>query len=264
MESRNIPFKQIDNARELGGLRTAQGSVIIPGLLLRSANLSDAVESDIRTLEGKYRLALVIDLRTETEREEKPDVSVPHADYLHIPVFDESTAGISHEKGLEKNRSLTTVPKLVPLYRHMVTDMSCRGNLGRAAKTIMEHDFSKGSVLWHCTEGKDRCGLLTAVLLIALGAERSTIMEDYLLTNRVNAAKAEGYYKMLLSAGRTEDEASAVRDVFLSKAEYLNEAFSAIDEQYGSADGFLRCGLGIQPEVICHFQRSVLMQTADC
>ena len=50
----------------------------------------------------------------------------------------------------------------------------------------MEHDFSKGCVLWHCTEGKDRCGLLSAVLLLALGVERSTILEDYLLTNHVN------------------------------------------------------------------------------
>ena len=70
----------------------------------------------------------------------------------------------------------------------------------------MEHDFSKGGVLWHCTEGKDRCGLLSAVLLSALGIEYGTIMEDYMLTNEINKVKVEKYYQMILLAGKTETE----------------------------------------------------------
>lgn len=86
----------------------------------------------------------------------------------------------------------------------------------------MGHDFSKGSVLWHCTEGKDRCGLLSAVLLLTLGVKRSTIMEDYLLTNRVNAA------------------------------------FSAIEVQYKNVDAFLCDGLNIPQMLIEQFRSSVL------
>lgn len=144
------------------------------------------------------------------------------------------------------------------LYCKIVTDPSCRENLGKAARTIMEHDFSKGSVLWHCTEGKDRCGLLSAVLLLSLGVKRNTIMEDYLLTNRVNAAKSEKYYQMMLSAGKTAAEAETIRDIFLAKEEYLNAAFSAVDEQYENTDAFLRDGLHIPQKLIEHFQNSVL------
>lgn len=135
-----------------------------------------------------------------------PDVSMTAVDYLSISIFDESVAGISHEKR-GNEQIFADIPKMEHLYAKMVTDSSCRKSLGKAARSVMEHDYSKGSVLWHCTEGKDRCGLLSAVLLLALGAEQSTIKEDYLLTNRVNAAKSERYYQMLLAASRTETEA---------------------------------------------------------
>ena len=83
-------------------------------------------------------------------------------------------------------------------------------------------------------------------------------MEDYLLTNQVNAAKAETYYQMLLTAGKTEREAAAIRDIFLAKEEYLNAAFSAVDAQYENTDAFLHDGLNIPQQLIGRFQSSVL------
>lgn len=73
MNSRSIPFEKISNARDLGGMRTVQGHVIAPGHLLRSANLAGATEADRRLLQERYRLAKIIDLRTQAERDEKPD-----------------------------------------------------------------------------------------------------------------------------------------------------------------------------------------------
>lgn len=258
MNNRMIAFEKISNARDMGGLRTVQGCTISSGLLIRSANLSEATEADRNVLLEKYRLSKIVDLRTEIERNEMPDASTETVDYLPISIFDESVAGISHEKENSREQLFKVVPKMGHLYCKMVTDSSCRENLGKAARCVMEHDFSKGSVLWHCTEGKDRCGLLSAVLLLALGVNRSTIMEDYLLTNRVNAAKAERYYQMTLSAGRTETEAETIRDIFLAKKEYLEAAFSAIDEQYENTDSFLRDGLNIPQDLIELFQNSVL------
>ncbi|MGN1016599.1 MAG: tyrosine-protein phosphatase [Faecousia sp.] len=258
MRDRRISLEKISNIRDLGGLRTADGRFLAPGLLLRSANLAEATLEDRKVLREKYHLAKIIDLRTGTERREKPDATIPEVDYVPIPIFDESVAGISHEKNLRKEQAPAAIPKLELLYREMVERESCRINLGKAARCVMEHDFSKGSVLWHCTEGKDRCGLLSAVLLSALGVERGTILEDYLLTNEVNGPKSDMYYQRILASGKTEAEAGMIRDVFLAKEEYLNEAFAAIDAQYRNTDAFLRDGLGIPQEVIENFQRRVL------
>lgn len=253
-----IHFEGIQNARDLGGLRTTDGYAIRPGHLLRSANLAGATEADVLSLREKWRLSKVIDLRTGIERRERPDAEVRSADYLPIPVFDEQVVGVSHETGAGASQIGAAIPNMERLYRMMVTDGSCRRNLGRAAKCVMEHDFAQGSVLWHCTEGKDRCGLLTMVLLLALRVDREQIMEDYLLTNEVNGPKAERYYRQMLAAGTAEREAEAVRDAFLAKASYLDGAFSAVDKQYADGEDFLCEGLYIPRASIAEFRKNVL------
>ena len=106
MNSRSIPFEKISNARDLGGLRTVQGHVIAPGHLLRSANLAGATEADRRLLQERYRLAKIIDLRTQAERDEKPDAVIEDSDNLPIPIFDVATAGISHERENRQDRDM--------------------------------------------------------------------------------------------------------------------------------------------------------------
>ena len=84
MNDRSISFEKIYNARDMGGLRTAQGRMISAGLLLRSANLSEATEADKKVLREKYHLSKIIDLRTEVERSEKPDAAMDDVEYLQI------------------------------------------------------------------------------------------------------------------------------------------------------------------------------------
>ncbi len=258
MTSRKIVFEKIGNARDLGGLRTQDGHSIRPGLLLRSANLFEATDADKKKLEETYHLAKIIDLRTGMEKQEKPDVVPRTAAYLPIPIFDDRVIGISHEQANSGEQRSTQIPAMEQLYRMLITDEIRRKNLGRAAQVVMKHDFTEGSILWHCTEGKDRCGLLTVVLLGALGVDRLQIMEDYLLTNEVNEPKAQKYYLQMLAAGKSQAEAEAVKNAFLAKESYLNAAFAAIDEQYCDWKDFLNRGLTISEELIAAFREKVL------
>ena len=95
MNDRSISFEKIYNARDMGGLRTAQWSVISSGLLIRSAHLSDATEADRDVLREKYRPSKIIALRTDIERNEMPDKVMASVDHLPIPIFDNAAAGIS-------------------------------------------------------------------------------------------------------------------------------------------------------------------------
>lgn len=260
INNRKIDFEKIQNARDLGSLETTEGRVIIPGLLLRSANLSNASESDRAKLEKECHLAKIVDLRTSMEREEKPDVMMDSVTCLSIPIFDESVMGISHEKDTHEKQKTMRIPEMEKLYCMMVTSEACRANLGKAVRTIMKHDFTSGSILWHCTEGKDRCGLVSAILLAALKVGREKIMEDYLLTNEVNGSKAEMFYQRMLMAGKSEAEAEAVKNAFLAKASYLEAAFSAIDEQYHDMENYLKEGLGISEEIVSTFRENVLSE----
>ena len=94
MYNRKIDFEKIQNVRDMGSLETTEGRVIIPGLLIRSANLSNATASDKIKLEKECHLTKIIDLRTSMEKQEKPDVKMDSVTYLSIPIFDESVMGI--------------------------------------------------------------------------------------------------------------------------------------------------------------------------
>ena len=255
---RTIPLASIRNARDLGGLTGEGGHALRPGRLLRSANLSEASEADLHTLKADWRLALVIDLRTTLERQQMPDRLPEGTDYAPLPVFDDRVIGVSHEKGSEAERVPLAIPDMRRVYRRMSVDDACRPNLSASVRRVMEHDFDRGSVLWHCSEGKDRCGLLSAVLLMALGTAREQIMEDYLLTNRVNEARSEAFYRELLAKGRSEEEARNVRLALLAKPEYLQSVFDAVDELYGGAEAYLLQGLELPPETVERFRETML------
>ena len=174
----------IKNIRDLGGIRTKNGKEIKKGCMIRSANLSEAEEHDM------VGISTVIDLRTQGEKDEKPDM-VYGRQYLELPIFESITAGISHEKGAEKKG----VFDMRPLYRWLVREHT--DSFKKVLSEIMRHDYSKGAILWHCSEGKDRCGLTTALILEMLGVDKNVIMEDYLKTNEVNISKAQKIYEQL-------------------------------------------------------------------
>lgn len=102
---RIINMEGIRNARDLGGLINTEGKTVKAGCLLRSASLAEATDNDIHTLETQYHLQMIVDLRTGTEANERPDREVPGCEYISNPVFDEARAGISHEKKTDMNLS---------------------------------------------------------------------------------------------------------------------------------------------------------------
>lgn len=252
---RKIDFEGIENCRDLGGIQCVGGKRIKKGLLFRSASLSGASEKDIRVLTETYRLSRIIDLRTDAERLQKPDPVIDGVEYLALPIFDEATAGITREDGSQAKLAL---PDMAELYRTMVTAKACREAFREVLIRIFSHDFEQGSILWHCTAGKDRCGLTSALVLAALGVSKEDIMEDYLLTNETCRNEAERIHRYVLSTGRAEAEAAAVREVFLAKRAYLDAALDAVREQSGSTYDFLLKGLHISEEMIARFRNELL------
>ena len=229
----------IQNMRDLGGLRTADGRTIRPNMLIRSAQLSQAGEEDLE------HIAAVIDLRTIQEREEMPDL-VYSCRYLPMPVFDEFKPGVSHE---EEAKQAPKLPDMAVLYGILVRNYA--DSFRNILTAIMQHDFSKGAILWHCTEGKDRCGITTAMILELLGVDRDTIMEDYLKTNLVNLPKATAIREKL-AAERGQEFADSVYQAYIADEKYLRAAWEAI------GDVPLPEKLGIGAEAVEAFRNTVL------
>ena len=89
--SRKLPLPTVENCRDLGGIHTEQGRMVRPGLLVRSANLHDARHDDLETLAHRG-ISNVIDLRTDPERDLKPDRLLEDWSFYALPTFRETKA----------------------------------------------------------------------------------------------------------------------------------------------------------------------------
>ncbi len=230
----------ISNLRDLGGIAGEGGRAVRSGMLLRSAKLSEAEPGDLAGI------AAVIDLRTPKESE-APQDKVYGAEYLSIPVFDDALAGISREEQAE----IENAPEMDVQYRLLVRCF--KTNLRKILLAIMEHDYSSGAILWHCSEGKDRTGIVAALVLEMLGASREDIIEDYLKTNIVNIPKA---IRMRDEVLKTEGKevAERVYKTIIADEAYLSAAFDEMGSDY------IREGLGIDESAILRFREKVLTE----
>ena len=254
---RDLNFEKLRNCRDLGGMQAAGGRTIRKNCLIRASNLWVVTREDQQKLTGEHRLSLVIDLRTDIEREQKPDRLPKGVDYLMLPVFTAAQVGITREKRTTMP-DVKDLPGMDKLYQLMTADEFCRKNFRTILRSILLHDYEEGSVLWHCTEGKDRCGMIAVFLEEILGVDREAIREDYFLTNRVNEPRGDKAYRIMMEQGFDEAAANYIRDSYLAKPEYLDAAYEVIDGMFGGMENYLMKGLELEPEWIETFREQVL------
>ena len=101
-----------------------------------------------------------------------------------------------------------------------------------------------GAVLWHCTQGKDRAGCASALLLSALGAERGLIMADFNLSKE--------YYDPYVATINIENETQShvINTLISVNPVVFEEALDKIDERYGSLRNYLTECIGVTPEMM--------------
>ena len=249
----NIKLEGINNIRDLGTTVVNEGR-IKKHKILRSPCLDEITQRDVNILVNKYKLKTIIDLRTDWEVQDNPDVDIFGINYIHMPIFNKSAPGITHEKtsnGIEHSVDFSQ------MYAQMIQG-DCLENVSQIIKTIMNLSREEYAVLIHCTEGKDRTGLIIAILLLILGANKETVIEDYLLTNKVNKVKAYKKYLKTFFYDADFKRAEKARDVYLAKQEYIEAVFTVIENEWFGVDNFIRDGLKITDSEIEDFKDKVL------
>ncbi|MBQ0135333.1 MAG: tyrosine-protein phosphatase [Oscillospiraceae bacterium] len=234
-------IKHAKNTRDFYGLKNKDGLSICTHNFVRSCTLDKLRKADIDKLSN---VSLIIDLRDKDETEEKRDKVIPFTEYKNMPLFSKTTAGISlSTKSIE---ALDHLPNMCDIYHNMALEEDCINHLKSIFNEIIDHD---GGVLWHCSEGKDRCGFVSALFLSILDIPYETIMDDYLATNLVPSKNKMRYYKLILFATRDKKKADAILPLFEAREEFLNSSFDAIKDNYGSVDNYLKNALGITDEM---------------
>lgn len=253
-----IQLSGADNARDLGGLKTKDGGMIKDKLLIRSNRLSALTKKDINILKDEYHLRKVVDLRTPMEVEQEMDLLIPGAEIFNIPLFEEEMIGISHEKGNAKTmlHHMDDVPRMEDIYAMLVKNDFCIRQMHRTMECILNEN--NGAVLWHCTEGKDRCGLISALVLFLLDVPEDIVMEDYLKTNEAAQKRVKSIHRKLKLMRMKEEKIQKIESFFVAKEEYLQASIDGMKELYGTVDDFMKNGIGIGNREKARFKEKVL------
>lgn len=252
-----IQLQSLPNTRDLGALVTEDGRHILPRRLLRSGSLYHISLTDQDVLTEEYRLTEVIDLRTKQEILEKPDTVMEGVTYHENPIIDEETLGISQE-GLSRsanllklmqNRNMIPEEFIESQYRNFVTDQYSVKQYARFMDILLHHE--EGAILWHCSAGKDRVGVGTALLLSALGVPREVIREDFLKTNLYLEEEMQHMVRYLETKTIVDSKVmDKIRILYKVKGEYLDTVFETIDQEYGSIDYFMKKALYLNPRAV--------------
>jgi len=223
--------------------------------LLRSAHLRNATPQDISDLKEYFALSEILDLRDTAEQNELPDAVVPGAVHVDAAVFRSGQLGITHEKNLPPYE---IYPPMREVYIKFVTEEPVCGNLAKAVRRVLTHDYDSGAILWHCFGGKDRCGMVAALTLSVLGVSYETIMDDYMMTNIEAKPRAEEAYKKVLERGGPQKEADFEYDANIADENFLNGAFDEMLKRYGNAETFLKEKGGVTDEELDAFRGRML------
>lgn len=251
----NIKLAGCKNVRDLGGIALDTGEVK-ERRFLRGACLDNLTKKDIEKLVNEYKLSTIIDLRTIREKEERPDLEIQNVKYIHMPIFNDRFPGITHESQEDFDRDFKEYRlDLAKMYGGMLRGEYLE-KISEIIKTIMNLEENEYSVLFHCTEGKDRTGIIATLILLILGADKQTIMDDYLYTNIVNEKKAKNIYWKVRIFKMNKIKAQNLKNIFLAKREYLESAFNVIENEWNGVEDFIENGLKISKEEIEKFRKN--------
>jgi protein-tyrosine phosphatase len=177
--SRYIYFESVLNFRDLGGYRTHDGCQVAWRRIFRSGGLLEMTGRDIVRLKEEIKLAAAIDLRNPRKQEQQQEISLldkAGARYYNIP-FREG-GDLSLKKEMESYRDFSNMGE-VYLYRIRQKEFGQR--VIEALEIIAEPDNQP--LIFHCSIGKDRSGVLAAFVLGVIGVPDEDIIDDYTLTS---------------------------------------------------------------------------------
>ena len=257
---RTIHLRGQKNLRDIGG--KYKDVTLKHNMLLRGRALRTLTPKQIEKLKTKYHLRTVIDLRDLMEQAQKPDQELPGITKLLMPVFDDGKVGISHEERekADKIAILRKLPPMSQMYYEMFHD-ECLANLANIIRFIITAKEQDYAIYYHCSEGKDRTGIVSAVLLSMLGVSQKEIIKEYLYTNKVAHHKANIYYLMAKYVRFDVELAKKLHGMFSAKKEYISVYFDVVRNEYNNdyMEFFTR-GLLLSEEQINAFRKKMIVE----
>lgn len=231
--SRALKLEGGVNYRDLGGLPGAGGKQIARGKLVRADGMEKLTSADLAVL-SSIPIRTVVDFRTPSEVDEAPDRLPDSVHNLHqLPM---SFGDMAHEAFLALKSAEETETLMMNIYRNALSRQDSIEVYQEFFRLVGNE--SALPLLFHCSAGKDRTGVATALILSALGVDKKAILDDYILTNRYLTEK----YADEIS------ERPEMLPAFAANPRYLEALMTEVEKEHGSMEAFVTHVLRVDSE----------------
>jgi protein-tyrosine phosphatase len=231
------------NVRDAGGWRTADGQWMRTGALYRADDPIRITKAGRKAIQDLH-LEAVVDLRQASQVDRSPGFADPAITY-RVPIVD-YIIDTDNPPRLEEPSDMEA------LYHDMVERGGAQ--LVRAVKAVASH-IEDGPVLVHCAAGKDRTGILVALIQAAIGVPLESIVEEYALSDQPTRARREELVANPLSGD--PPVARSPEFLWTAPAEAMALFAGRGAETYGSLAAWPG-GLGVPEDAVAHLKRGLL------
>jgi protein-tyrosine phosphatase len=244
--TRLVHVKGAYNFRDIGGYKTKDGKTVKWNKVYRSADISHLTAGDLDTLKNR-KIRSVIDFRGVKESEAAPDRLPEGTAYLLCPAGSDS---------------LPDAKKMIAMLQSGNFLMDMYGNpqyLAARYKPFFSMLLtmpSNDALLYHCTGGRDRTGMATALLLYTLGVPMQTIEADFTASNVYLEPMNAQMFKGLAQMGNMDIE--KIKTNLALRPELLQAMFDGINKKYGSVAAFMQNELGVGPKQVAQLKSMYL------
>ncbi|MEN3952891.1 tyrosine-protein phosphatase [Iodidimonas sp. SYSU 1G8] len=236
LPQRLAPLTGATNFRDLGGYEAADGRTVKWRHLYRSNSLAALTDEDLEHV-GGLNIRLICDLRRDEECTEAPTrlpkVNAP--EILQLAIGPERKDSKLYEYLASGDATESQMRAVMQdIYREFAIKFAPQ--YAEFMRRVARAD--QLPLLFHCAAGKDRTGFAAALILETLGVSRETILEDYALTNQYLKRNVAERFPHLKSP-------ELFHTMMAANPDYLLASYAAVDDAYGSFDGYLTDGLGV-------------------
>jgi protein-tyrosine phosphatase len=223
------------NLRDLGDITTAAGKTTKREVFVRAGNL-DKLSKAAQEQLIDYGVKTVIDLRSEWECQNFPNVfaNSNHIHYKNLPMMNDNLSNDPVYKA--RTRQVSNLGEAYRVYLEL-----CQKPIGAIISTIAE---SPTTTIFHCYAGKDRTGIVAALLLSIAGVDDAAIARDYAETNEhiqhlVAEWRADAI-KNRRDVAKQDRDAAAAPETILDSLAYIRENYRTVE------DYLQACGVSVK------------------
>ena len=247
---RRLPWHGCYNARDIGGYSTVDGSLIRRQAILRSDSLHRLTPEALAAVYD-YGVRTIIDLRLEYELERDPNpfatqqLNSPLPRYLNVPIHDMATDALVDAADSTVATYVIILERSKPQIASIIKDV---------AESLQE-----GGVLVTCHSGKDRTGIIVALLLSVVGAQREVIAQDYALSEVLLEPRYQEWVQEQIKQHGQEPvkprQAQTRPETMYAMLDYL-------DREYGGVESYLRAA-GVAQDSLVQIRQHLIEPIAD-